>query len=361
MKTNETKISRRQALTLAGASAASICLPGAVFGQTTKQITILQGSGSVLLAWAPSFIAEDIGLYKEEGITVERVLNGSGPAGLSALLGSSAAILLNPPGEPLGALARGQKLKVLMAQSNFQASQLIISKDYAAKYGVTEDMPLDRKLAITKNFKGIRCGVTSPGSLSDHAARAMIKGMGLDPATDAQILPLGSVPNAMAAMSRGALDAFSGAAPAGELAQAQQGAVILFRNSKDEIPGYKALSGHVINARAVDVEQNADMFATLVRADTKGLRYIVDNPKAAGELLYKSRYASMAKEVWAQVWEMNRSQFRTPYVTKESIEAWINLGVTPSPIDKKTVDIGRMIDMRFVDQAVQKIGWKVQA
>jgi ABC-type nitrate/sulfonate/bicarbonate transport system substrate-binding protein len=248
-----------------------------------------------------------------------------------------------------------------MAHSNFQGSQFIISKAYASKHGLTEDTPLERKLAVAKNFKGIRCGMTSPGSLSDHAARAAIKGFGLDPRTDAEILPLGSVPNAMAAMSRGTLDAFSGAAPAGELAQAQQGAVVLLRNSKNEIPGLKALSGFLINARASDVEKNPELYAAVVHADTQALRYIVENPKAAGELLYKTRYASMSKDVWSIVWEKNVSQFGTPYISKESVEAWMTQGATPSPVDRKAVDLDRMIDMRFVDQAVQKIGWKVRA
>jgi NitT/TauT family transport system substrate-binding protein len=355
------KASRRQILSWAGAGVASIGMPGIASAQAAKEVTFLHGSGSVLLAWSPSFVAEDMGYYKDEGLTIERVFNGSGPAGLSALVGGSGAILLNPPGEPLGAAARGQKLRILGAHSNFQASQIVLSKAYAAKFGLTEDMPLDKKLAAAKTFKGIRIGVTSPGSLSDHAARDVLKSLGIDATADAQVLPLGSVPNAMAAMSRGTLDAFSGAAPAGELAQAQQGAVILLRNSKDEMANYKALSGHVINARATDVDQNPTLYATIVRADTRGLRYIVENPQAAGELLYKNRYASMSKEVWATVWEKNVSQFRSPYVTKASVDAWVSMGVTPSPIDPKTVDVNSMIDMRFVDQAMQKIGWKLPA
>ena len=63
----------------------------------------------MLLAWAPSYVAEEMGFYKQEDLGVERIFNGSGPAAMSALLGGSGTILLNPPGEPLTAAARGQK------------------------------------------------------------------------------------------------------------------------------------------------------------------------------------------------------------------------------------------------------------
>lgn len=123
----------------------------------------------------------------------------------------------------------------------------------------------------------------------------------------------------------------------------------------------RELSGHVINARASDAEENPELFAAVVHADTRALCSIVENPKAAGDLLYKMRYASMSKDVWSLVWEKNISQFRSPYVSKESIEAWVTMGVTSNPIDPKSVDVSRLIDIRFVDQAVQKIGRKVQA
>ena len=324
----------------------------------TKQLPLLFHA---LLAWAPSFLAEDLGYYKEEGLTIERVFNGSGPAGMTALVGGSGTILLNPPGEPLAAAARGQKFKFLMSQSNYQASQFVISKTYAAKFNLTEDMPLEKKLAAAKNFRGIKVGMTSPGSLSDHAARTVLKGLGIDAAKDAEILPLGSVPNAMAAMGRGSLDAFSGASPAGEIAQSQQGAVVLFTTETGGIPNWKSLSGHLTIARASDVEQTPELYASIVRADTRGLRYIVENPKAAGERLRKARYESMSEDLWALVWQRNLFQFRTPYATKQSIEAWVTMGVMPTAIDLKAANVDSMIDMRFVDQAVQKIGWKVPA
>ena len=360
MSKHAPEISRRQFLAWAGAGATSVVVPRMAAAQSDRKVTILQGSGSVLLSWAPSFLAEDMGFYKEEGLAVERVFNGSGPAGMTALVGGSGTVLLNPPGEPLSAAARGQKFRFLMAQSNYQASQFIISKEYAAKHGLKDDTPIERKVATAKNFKGIKVGMTSPGSLSDHAARAVLKGVGLG-ATDAEILPLGTVPNAMAAMSRGALDAISGASPAGEIAQSQHGAVILFSTEMGGIPKWKALSGHLMIARASGVETNPDLYATLVRADTRALRHIVEDPKAAGEMLHKTRYASMSKEVWSLVWERNLFQFRSPYVSKESIEAWVTMGVMPTSIDLKAVDINTMVDMRFVNQAVQKIGWKVRA
>jgi NitT/TauT family transport system substrate-binding protein len=361
MLKNAPTLSRRHFLAWAGASTASLAVPGLAHGESGKKLTILHGSGEILLAWAPSYVAEAMGYYKDEGFSVERIFNGSGPAGLTALVSGSGTFLLAPPGELLVGVARGQKLKILMAESNYQAVHFVISKEYAAKHGITRDTPVAKRLAAAKQFKGIRCAVTTPGSLSDHAARAALKGAGLDPAADAQILPLGSVPNAMAAMGRGNIDAFTGASPAPETAESKLGAVVLFSVGNGEIPGFKALSGQLLNARAVDVEQNPELFSSIVRADIRGLRYIVENSKAAGDLLYKNRYSSMSPELWAVVWERNVSQFATPYVPKESVEAWATMGIVPGSVDTKSIKFDSVIDMRFVDQAIQKIGWKVTA
>jgi ABC-type nitrate/sulfonate/bicarbonate transport system substrate-binding protein len=312
-----------------------------------------------LLGWAPSFLAEDLGYYKDEGLQVQRVFTGTGPAGLTALVSGSGTCLHSAPGELLTAVVRGQKLKILMSESNYQAVHFVISRAYAAKHGITADMSYAQRLTAAKNFKGIRVGVTAPGSFSDFAARAALHAAGLDPAADARVVGVGSVPSAMAAMANGALDAFQGASPAPEMAEKQLGAVVMFSVGKDEIPGYKALSGHLIEARAVDVGRDPDLYAALVRADTRALRFIVENTQAAGEALYQHRYAALAPDVWALVWERNSAQFHSPYASKESIAAWITTGLTPNVSDPNRVNLDEVIDMRFVDQALERIGWTV--
>ncbi|MPR05440.1 hypothetical protein [Microvirga tunisiensis] len=64
----------------------------------------------------------------------------------------------------------------------------------------------------------------------------------------------------------------------------------------------------------------------------------------------------MDKELWKEVWDGNLRQFSTPYVSKESVQAYITNGLVPSSA-QHTIDLDSVIDMRFLDQAVQRLGW----
>ncbi|MDW9610865.1 hypothetical protein GHK78_10300 [Sinorhizobium meliloti] len=361
MSGDKFKVTRRQALSLLGAGAATLAMPSLSAAQSGDKVTLLHGAGAPLLGWAPSFIAEALGYYKEEGLTVERIINGSGPAGLTALVSGAGQGLITGPGELLIAAARGQKLKVLFAESNYQAAHLVISKAFAAQHGITSEMSYDQKLAAAKSFKNFRCGISTPGSLTDLTARTVFKNVGLVPGSDVQIVPLGSVPNAMAALSSGNVDGFAGASPAPEQAEEQLGGVVLFSVGKDEIPGLRPMAGPVLEARASDVEENPDLYAALVRADTRALRTIIEDPKQAGDTFHKHSFTKLEKSFWDVVWQRNSSLFTSPYVTKESLEAWVTMGMVPGVTDPKSIDIDAVVEMKFVDQALQKLGWKVPA
>ncbi|MPR05441.1 ABC transporter substrate-binding protein [Microvirga tunisiensis] len=255
-----------------------------------RKVTIIHATNTALVAWAPSYLAEALGFYHDEGFAIERVSSGSGPASVTALISGSGTSVLNPPGELLVAVARGLGLKIIMAQANYQTLHLVISKQFAERHWVAEGMPIRERLAAAQNFKGFRCGITAPGSSTDYAARAAFKSAGLDPVADVQILPLGSTPSALAAMRNGNIDGFTAASPAPEMAKLQFGAMIYFSVGRDEIPGFKPMAGQVVGVRNADIEKGPDLYAALVRADVKAMRYIIQEPRAAGETLQKARY-----------------------------------------------------------------------
>lgn len=354
-------ISRRQFLALSGIGVASLAMPNLAFGQASKKITLLHATKSPLLAWAPSYLAEALGYYKEEGFDVERIMSGSGPASLAALVSGSGTSVLCPPGELLVAISRGQDLRILMAEANYQAIHLVLSKDYAAKHGITEDMTTEQRLAVAKTLKGIRCGVTSAGSSTDYAARAAFRGVGLEPGTDAQILPLGSTPANMSAMANGSIDGFTAASPTPEMVKQQLGAVIFLSVSRKEIGDFGALAGQAVLARGKDVDANPDTYAALIRADCKAMKKIAESPEEAGEALRMAVFPTIDKALWTDVWNNNRNQFHSPYVTKDSVAAYVSQGMVAGITDPALVNLDPVIQMRFVDQAVKDLDWKLPA
>lgn len=350
---------RRQVLSwgAVGAAASFITPAGSA---TARNARILLSTTQTVLSASVSYLAEAMGYYQDEGLSIERVPNNSGPTQIVALVAGEGDLAHTTPGESLAAIARGQKLKILMALSNAIAQNFVISKDYAQKHGITATTPVDQRLAAIKSFRGIRIGITAPGSGTDLCARHVLKVGGLDPAQDAQLMPLGSTPNSVAAMGRGTIDALVASPPSPEIAITKLGAVSLLNDSKGEIPGFQGLGGYCIIARASSVEQNPELYSALARADVRAMRYLNENPNAAADLLYKTRFSSVIDaETWPLVWENNLSLFRTPFATKENVESWVTMGMVPGVADSKLINSSEVVDMRFVDQAVRDLGWRV--
>ncbi|TJV46025.1 MAG: ABC transporter substrate-binding protein [Mesorhizobium sp.] len=357
------EMTRRNALTWAAGGAAYLAMPGVSSGQSIAKTTLLMGAPGPRLSLGPSYVAEALGYHKDEGLDITRLYMRSGPAGMTALVSGSGSAYYTAPGEMIAAAVHGQKFKIVMAQSSAHTIYFALTKAYAAKLGLAEDMPYEEKRKIaTVGFKGIRCGVTSPGSITDGFARQVISTLGLNPNTDAQIVPTQSTENAVSAAANGAIDAFVALPPNIDQAVAKIGAVPIFSVTKDEVPGFKSLGGFIIEARAQDVENNPALFQALINAEVRGLRYIIENPEGASNVIYKAQYATtMSADTWSAMWKKNLAQFHSPYFSKDNVEAWIRVGMVPNVTDPNVVDAASLIDMRFVDKAVQKIGWQVPA
>lgn len=353
-------VSKRDFL-LAGAGAAlTLAAPAIASAQSARPYRLLVGGGAPLFAWSVSFVAEQMGYYKDEGLQLERIFNNSGPAALTALVSGAAHALLITPGEFIVARSRGQNLKAIMAMSNFSELYFIVSKAYADKLGVNEDSSSEQRQAAVAKFKGIRIGITAPGSQTDVSSRLLLRQAGINPDTDAQLVPLGATVNSLAAMSRGAIDAFVASAPVPELAHRQQDAVRLLKVSKKEFAGLEEAAGHCLLCRGNDLEEKKDIYQSAVRADAKALRLIIQDPKTAGEAAAKSFSAAVQTDLWSTVWDNNKDQFRSPYLPEASLRVWVTKGLVPDLSDPNAPDFPKAIDMQFVAQAVKDIGWNIQ-
>jgi ABC-type nitrate/sulfonate/bicarbonate transport system substrate-binding protein len=249
---------------------------------------------------------------------------------------------------------------MLMANSMSHPLEFVLSSVYAANIGVVAGSSLEGRRAAAKKFKGIRIGVTAPGSSQDNLARRVLVDAGFDPNSDAQIVPVGGPDAALAALANRAVDAIVSIVPFSDTAVEKFGAVILFSVSAGEISGFSELPGHGIEARADDVKKDPALYQSIVTADVRGLRYIVEEPAKAGEIAHKIMYPKMEDGLWEKVWKRSSSAlFRSPYMDVKSLEAFVTYGMVPGITDPKQIDFTNMVDMEFVDAALKKINWKV--
>ncbi len=355
-------LSRRQLLqwSLIGgmAFAATPALTACSADEGGGKIKLVHASQDPLILWAVTYLAEDHGYYKDEGLEVERVLMAGGPPALTALLSGDGGANLSGPGELLAAVGKGQRLRLLMAHTNTMPGIIVISREVAKRVGITADSPLaDRQKALGQISKP-RIGITAPGSVTDGIGRLAISQAGLDPTTEAQLVPLGTASNSIAAMGNGQIDGFFGFSPGAETAIEQLGAVPLLINQAGEVRGGDRFQGMTLQARAKDLEANRESYEALVRADVKALKSLVDNPVEAGKALRTKRFGHLGQTIWDRMWDRIQDCWGNPYITEDSIAAWFDAGLVDSgESDGSGFPYDEVIDMDCVDAAVKAIGW----
>src|SRR5260370_32998532 len=297
-----------------------------------------------------------MGFYKGEGLNIQRVGMNNGPAGIAALLGGEGASDFSTPGEALGADAKGQDLRTIMAMSNYTVYTLIVGKEFAARYKLNSNStPQERKAALAA-AKGAKFGITAPGSLTDALVRIAITAVGNNPVTDAAMVPLGGIAPIIAAIDNQRVDGFFGPSPVIEQAMAQIGAYGLI--TVEEVPEAKLLQGQVQIARGEDIVAHPDLYAALVRAQLKAMQAINEKPDEAAALLAKTRFSNLKPEIWQTAWNNERQTFQSPYVTLDALRGWIVAGLVGGNPDPATFPYDKVIDMRFVDEGLKKVGWK---
>src|SRR5918999_3169625 len=164
-----------------------------------KSITLAVG-GKNLLYYLPLTIAERRGYFKAEGLNVDVVDFPGGARALQAMVGGSADIVSGAYEHTINMQARGQPIVAIALQGRYNGIVLGVSKAKAAQYKSAQDI------------KGLKVGVTAPGSSTHMAVQNLAVKGGLKP-DDFAAIGVGASAGAVAAMKRGGLDAISNLDP----------------------------------------------------------------------------------------------------------------------------------------------------
>ena len=189
---------RRTFLKSAGALGLAAAMGESAFAQGApeKAKVTLGVGGKPLLYYLPLTIAERKGFFKEQGLEVEINDFGGGAKSLQALIGGSVDVVTGAYEHTIRMQAKGQDVVAVTELGRFPAIVIAAKKDKAGQIKSAAD------------FKGLKIGVTAPGSSTALTAQyAMVKA-GLKP-SDAAIIGVGSGASAVAAMKKGEIDVIS--------------------------------------------------------------------------------------------------------------------------------------------------------
>jgi len=174
---------------------------GAMSAKPEKtQVTIAVG-GKAALYYLPLTLAEQLGYFRDAGLEVEILDFPGGAKALQAMMGGSADVVSGGFDHTIVMQTRGQKLTAFVLQGATPAISLVVSKDKAASWRGPQDL------------KGMKIGVTAPGSSTNMFVNALLARGGLTP-DDVSIIGVGSGQSAVAAIQAGHLDALANIEPA---------------------------------------------------------------------------------------------------------------------------------------------------
>lgn len=292
--TNRQPVTRRSLLeTAAAATVLSVAHPGlALAAPEVGSIKITQAVAS--LAFVQNALAKDLGFFKAEGLDVENVVTRGGGPDVQAVLAGDAAFTVNDGAQVLPALAKGLKLKCLMATLDRNIINVSMRKSTAAKLGVTPESPIAKKLAALKELK---IGVTRPGSLTWQLARFNLIKAGLDPDRGATIVGIGGGPAVAAALDKGDVDVIYISVPLGERVVHAGSAITLIDNANGEDPNLPSFMMEGLWATPDFIRKNPNTCGAAVRAMRKASAFVLEKSDDEVTKALTNTFGGLGREV----------------------------------------------------------------
>jgi NitT/TauT family transport system substrate-binding protein len=327
---------RRFTALVAMASVAVVMASAAHGAEPLKKITVALGGDGLHIS--ALHIAMAAGFFKEEGLEVELVDVNSGPRQVAALMGGSALFA------PLGMIheikinAEGGTLVAVANMYNTMDFHLVLSKAAMAKTGITKSMPIDEKI---KRLKGLRIGITSPGSTTDTMIRTLFKARGMDPDQMVQLQPLGGGSNMLASLEKGLTDGFVWSAPQPQIAVKKGIAEIVIDPFDRAVPEMIDVPYEVMAINRTTAKENEDLIRRSIRAMTKGMKFAREKPDETLKIM-QARFPNFDQEVLKTTWAAYVKGFpKSPVVTQamfDKTQHWLNI-TAKTPYTTKYEDV----------------------
>jgi len=245
--------------------ALALALGAPTHGQAVekKQITLAVGGKSALY-YLPLTICERLGYFKEQGLDVTINDFRGGAQSLQALVGGSVDVVTGAYEHTIRMQAKGQDIKAVIELGRFPGIVVGVRKDKAAGYTSAADL------------KGMKIGVSAPGSSTNFFVMYLMSKAGLKPA-DAAYIGVGIGPSAVAAIKKGDIDALANLDPMITKLE-QDGDIKVVADSRTE-EGTRAIFGGsnpaaVLYVRQDFIDKNPATVQALVNAFYKTLQWL---------------------------------------------------------------------------------------
>jgi NitT/TauT family transport system substrate-binding protein len=152
--------------------------------------------GRAIISYLPVILADRLGYFKAAGLDIEFRDFKGGSQSAQALVGGNADIMIGSYENVLLLRSKSLDIKSVAVLTTSPGAVIALKKDLAARYRSPADL------------KGLRLGVTAPGSSSSMTIEALLA-KGNIPVASVSMVGIGAGPAAITAMKAGQLDGLS--------------------------------------------------------------------------------------------------------------------------------------------------------
>ncbi len=234
------------------------------------------------MTFSPDYIADAKGYWKDQGldVTFEPIL---GIGGINALIAGSVDVARVTADGFLLANRRGQKLLAIANTLSRIQLEIVVSKAYAQKAGITEKSPLNARL---RALKGARIGVGGANAIIENYVKyAALKG-GVDGNRDITFSPMQPL-EMLAALKSGQIDGLAMSRPWPSMARIDDGAVTIASSPTGDFPELNPFAYNLAVTRDGYCASKPATCRKIVHGYLLALQLMHDHPGEAIAILQK--------------------------------------------------------------------------
>ena len=300
--------------------------------------------GKSAIFYLPLSVTERLGYFRDAGLEVEIADVQSGARALQSLIGGSADMSVGTFDHTIQMQAKGQSIVAVTQYGRYPGFVLgtIASKSIA--YGGPHSL------------KGLKIGVTSPGSSTHFMAAYMLVRSGLKP-DDASFVGTGVTSTAVAAARRAEIDAIVSSDPMVSLMQGE-GLVSVVADTRTP-EGTQAVyggpyPGGVVYTTPAFIEKNPRTVQAIVTAFVRALKWMSSHQADAIANAMPEEYGLGHREVYLRALTASRAMYSPDgrFVPGAVETAYQVLKVFDPSVARATVDLSKTYTGVFVEKAL---------
>lgn len=249
---------------------------------------------AVSILFAPVYIAQDAGYFKDAGVEVE-LSQLAGPAALNALIGGSSDFTTIAGLIQLRAAQRGQKTLAIAGLQENATTEIVLSAATVERLASAKT-PMDRARAL----KGLTLAVDAANGLPHAYLRFVARQAGIDADRDIRLVFI-APPGMDAALQKKEVDGFVFSSPF-TLEAVRRGAHLWISGPRGDFPEANPTTYNVLVARDGFCRSATATCRHMVGALDRSLALITAEPQKALAVLSK-RFEKMDPELLKQAFE----------------------------------------------------------